>query len=182
MIRTPDKDTLRKLYESLRHMIPAAERVKADQKITDCVMGRPEWKNAETICLYMSTPDEVDTKLLLATALNAGKTVVFPRVEDDRLILHKVQSVGDFTRGSYQILEPKKSNPIVDPKSVDVYIVPGIVFDKDGFRLGYGKGYYDRLLAGISAPKIGLAYAVQTVAEVAHTSYDVPVTTVVTEK
>ena len=176
------KSELRKLFVSLRHLIPQTEKQKADRIIFNKVVAGPEWKNAQMICLYMSTPDEVDTKPLLAAALNAGKTVVFPRVEGDTLILHQVQSVGDFIRGAYQILEPKKSAPVVDPKSVDLFIVPGIAFDQDGFRLGHGKGYYDRLLAGISAPKIGLSYAIQTVAEVAHTSYDVPVTTVVTEK
>ncbi|MCX6792347.1 MAG: 5-formyltetrahydrofolate cyclo-ligase [Candidatus Gottesmanbacteria bacterium] len=182
MRQKPDKDTLRKLYVSLRRIIPAAERMKADQKITDSVMARTEWKKAEIICLYMSTPDEVDTKPLLAAALNAGKTIVFPRVENGQLVLHRIISVTDFTRGVYQILEPKKSTPIVDAASVDLFIVPGIVFDREGNRLGHGKGYYDRLLKGIDAPKIGLAYAMQMVAQVAHTSYDVPMTMVVTEK
>lgn len=173
---------IRTIYLALRRLMPAQERMKADQKITQGVLSRGEWKTAETICLYMSTPDEVDTKPLLSAGLNAGKTLAFPRIEHTTLILHRVRSVGDFTRGAYQILEPKKSTPVIDPASVDLFIVPGIVFDPDGYRLGYGKGYYDRLLAGISAPKIGLAYAMQMVAEVSHTSYDVPMTTVITEK
>jgi 5-formyltetrahydrofolate cyclo-ligase len=177
-----NKSELRKLIVSLRNLIPQTEKRKADQIISAKVVARPEWNNAETICLYMSTPDEVDTKPLLAAALNDKKNVVFPRVEGDTLILHRVQSVEDFTRGAYQILEPKRSTPIADPTSVDLFIVPGIVFDPEGYRLGHGKGYYDRLLKGISASKIGLAYAVQMVAEVPHTSYDVPVTQVVTEK
>jgi 5-formyltetrahydrofolate cyclo-ligase len=162
--------------------MPPDERIRADQKITECVISRTEWKKAETVCLYMSLPDEVDTKSLVAAALNGQKTVVFPRVENGRLILHRITSVTDFTLGAYHILEPKKSMPLVDPTSVDLFIVPGIVFDWDGYRLGHGKGYYDRLLAGIDAPKIGLAYAVQMIAKVPHTSYDVPMTVVVTEE
>lgn len=173
---------IRDIFLLLRHMIPVVERMKADQKITASVMARTEWKKAETICLYMSTPDEVDTKLLLAAALNGGKTVIYPRVEHDQLTLHKVRSITDFIRGRYQILEPKKSTPIVDSQSIDLFIVPGIVFDRDGYRLGHGKGYYDRLLTGISAPKIGLAYAIQLIAELPRSSYDVPMTMVVTEK
>lgn len=173
---------IRDVFLMLRRMIPTDERMKADQKIAGSVVGRPEWKKAGTICLYMSTADEVDTKLLLAAALNGGKTVVYPRVERDDLVLHQIRSIKDFTCGAYQILEPKKSTPIIEARSVDLFIVPVIVFDRDGYRLGHGKGYYDRLLTGISAPKIGLAYTIQMVAQVAHTSYDVPMTAVVTEK
>jgi len=172
----------RDIFLFLRRMMPTIEREKADRKITDCVMAQPEWKKAEIICLYMSTPEEVDTKPLLAAGLNAEKTIVYPRVEHNELVLHQVRSILDFTPGAYKILEPKKSTPIVEPAAVDLFIIPGIVFDREGYRLGYGKGYYDRLLAGIDVPKIGLAYTMQMVAEVPHTSYDVPMTMVVTEK
>jgi 5-formyltetrahydrofolate cyclo-ligase len=130
----------------------------------------------------MSTPEEVDTKPLLAAALTEKKQVVFPRIEKEKLVLHYITSIKDFVKGKYRILEPKKSTSVVDPKSVDLFIVPGIVFDRDGYRLGWGKGYYDRLLSGIDAPKIGLAYAVQVIEELPRSSYDVPMTMVVTEK
>ncbi len=169
-------------YMSVRRLIPIADRLDADRIICDKVMNRPEWQKAETICLYMSTPEEVDTKPLLAAALTVGKRVVFPRVDEERLVLHQVRSVKDFTCGIYKILEPKKSTPVVSPKSVDLFIVPGITFDWEGYRMGYGKGYYDRLLAGLDAPKIGLAYAIQMVAQVARSSYDVPMTMVITEE
>jgi 5-formyltetrahydrofolate cyclo-ligase len=173
---------IRDIFFLLRHMMPAEDRIKADRKITDSVLTKPEWKKAETVCLYMSTPDEVDTKPLLAAALSAGKTVVFPSIERDELVLHQIRSIRDFTPGVYRILEPKKTTPRVDTKSVDLCIVPGIVFDQDGYRLGHGKGYYDRLLSRVSAPKFGLAYEIQMVAKLDHTSYDVPMTVVVTEK
>lgn len=145
-------------------------------------MARPQWRKAETICLYMSTPEEVDTKPLLAAALTEKKQVVFPRIEKEKLVLHYITSIKDFVKGKYRILEPKKTTAVVDPKSVDLFIVPGIVFDRDGYRLGWGKGYYDKLLASTDAPKIGLAYACQVIAELPHTSYDVPMTMIVTEK
>ena len=150
--------------------------------ITDKVLVLPEWKKANTVCLYFSLPNEVDTKPLLAAALNDGKRVVFPRVEGKQLVLHQITSIMNFTRGAYSILEPKKSTPIVDPKSVDLFIVPGVMFDHNGNRRGHGVGYYDRLLAGIDAPKIGLAYEIQVVAELRPKSYDVPMTMVITEK
>ncbi len=154
----------------------------ADYTICTKVTAIPQWKKAEAICLYFSREDEVDTKPLLAAALTAEKTVVFPRIVKDRLVLHRVTSIKDFTRGTYQILEPKKSTPVMDPSSVDLFIVPGVAFDANGNRLGRGGGYYDRVLAHVTAPKIGLGYAFQMVAEVPHSSYDVPMTMVVTEE
>lgn len=173
---------MRKLFLLLRRLIPSEEKQKADRIIGDKLMALPEWQKATTVCLYMSTSEEVDTKPLLAAALTEKKQVVFPRVEHERLVLHQIRSIKDFTRGAYHILEPKKTTVVIDPKFVDLYIVPGIAFDRDGYRLGWGKGYYDKLLAGIVAPKVGLAYACQVIAELPHTSYDVPMTTVVTEK
>lgn len=156
--------------------------LNADYTICTKVIARPEWQKADTVCLYFSQSHEVDTKPLLAAALNAEKIVVFPRIEKDILILHQIVSIKDFVRRKYNILEPKKSTPIVDPASVNLFIVPGVAFDREGYRLGHGKGYYDRLLASTDAPKIGLAYACQVIEELPHSSYDVPVTTVVTEK
>lgn len=173
---------LRNLFRAVRRLMPPEEKQKADRIICDNVMTRPEWRKAEIICLYMSLPEEVDTKPLLAAALTEKKQVVFPRVDHERLVLYQIRSIKDFTRGAYHILEPKKSIPLVDPASVDLFIVPGVAFDLNGYRLGHGKGYYDRLLAGISVPILGLAYEIQIVAEVPHTSYDVPMTAVITEK
>lgn len=156
--------------------------LSADYIICTKVIERPEWKKASTVCLYFSRPDEVDTKPLLAAALTAEKTVVFPRISGCELVLHRITSITDFVRGKYQIFEPRASTPEVDPKTIDLFIVPGVAFDREGYRLGHGKGYYDRLLAGIDAPKIGLAYSFQIVAQLPRSSYDVPMTLVVSEK
>jgi 5-formyltetrahydrofolate cyclo-ligase len=173
---------IRDIFLSLRRLMPPEEKQKADRIICDKVMAIQEWQKADTVCLYMSTTEEVDTKPLLAAALTEKKQVVFPRVEHERLVLHQIRSIKDFTRGAYHIFEPKKTTGIIDPKSIDLYIVPGVVFDRNGYRLGWGKGYYDKLLSGIDAPKVGFAYACQVIAELPHTSYDVPMTMVVTEK
>ena len=154
----------------------------ADYSICTKVMERPEWKNADTICLYFSQSHEVDTKPLLAAALTDGKRIVFPRVEGKGLVLHEIRSITDFTKGKYNILEPKKSTPIVKPACVDIFIVPGVAFDRAGNRMGHGKGYYDRLLAECHAPKIGLSYERQVIAKLDSSSYDVPMTAVITEK
>ena len=76
------------------------------------------------------------------------------------------------------VVKPEEANQT----TIDLYIVPGVAFDKNGNRLGRGRGYYDRLLANVTVPKIGLAFEIQMVAQVPTTSYDVPMTVVVTEK
>jgi len=95
----------------------------------------------------MSKPEEVNTTALLAEALTGKKMVVLPRVENGSLILHKITSVTDLVRGSYELLEPKKSCKIISKNSVDLFYCAGIAFDRKGNRLGWGKGYYDKLLA-----------------------------------
>jgi 5-formyltetrahydrofolate cyclo-ligase len=129
----------------------------------------------------MSYPNEADTKTIFADLLSRGVTVAIPRAENGKLVLRRVMSIKDFTRGSYGILEPRKSCAVISADQVDLFIVPGIAFDKDGYRLGRGKGYYDKLLTGVHADIIGLAFDIQVVAEVPHFSYDVPMTAVVTE-
>lgn len=173
--------TLRTLFELSRRIFSKRERHSANGEIAESVLSRSEYQAATTVCLYMSTWREVDTKPLFADILTRGVTVVFPRVENRTLLLRRVRSIRDFTRGSYGILEPKKSCSVVPPDRVDVFIVPGVAFDRFGFRLGWGKGYYDKLLAGTRGFKMGLAYSIQLIAQVPHTSYDVPMDMVVTE-
>jgi 5-formyltetrahydrofolate cyclo-ligase len=79
--------------------------------------------------------------------------------------------------GKKYIVDPEHMNG----KHVDLFIVPGVAFDKKGNRLGRGRGFYDRLLKGVTVPKIGLAYEIQMVAKVPVTSYDIPMDIVVTE-
>lgn len=87
------------------------------------------------------------------------------------------------TRMLIAIAKKQKKTICFPPTSdVDLFIVPGVAFDRKGNRLGRGSGYYDRLLTGIGVPKIGLAYSFQIVAEVPHSSYDVPMTMVITEE
>lgn len=176
------KNALRQTIRSLQRLITKDDRKEADGIITRRMLDVPEWENAGVVCLYMSGPYEVDTSNLLTDLLNHHVTVVLPRVEGRNLVLHTITSIKDLVRGSYDILEPKKTCKIISTSSMDLCIIPGVAFDRRGNRLGHGKGYYDKLLQNVTVPKIGLAYAFQVLAEVPCSSYDVPVTMVVTEK
>ncbi len=176
------KETLRKKVSALRTIIPASDKKEADRAITTALGVAAEWQQANVICLYMSEPEEVGTQELFIGALNEKKEVVLPRSGKNGLTLHRARSLADLTRGAFGILEPKSSCEKIVPGDVDLFIVPGLAFDRQGNRLGSGKGFYDRLLSGLQGIKIGLAYRVQVVAQVPHSSYDVPMDMVVTEK
>lgn len=152
-------------------------KVVPSQIIQKTLLARDEWKKANTICLYISLPEEVDTRSLLSEK----KSFVVPRVWGSELRLHKIRSLKDVEPGSFGILEPKKSSLSVDKSDVDLFVVPGIAFDRKGYRLGWGKGYYDRLLAGVKATKIGLAYNFQIIPRLPHKKYDIPMDIVITE-
>ena len=178
------KKVIRKEQIAARHTISPEQKVKTNQIIADKLFARPEWKKSHVICIYISLPDEVDTKLLVNVLLKQGKTVVVPKVSsaDDKVVLHVIKSMDDLAPGALQILEPIDGSPVILVDAVDLFIVPGVAFDRLGHRLGWGKGHYDRLLAGVMVPKIGLAYAIQVIAQVPRSSYDISMDRIITEK
>ena len=132
-----------------------------------------EFKNAKVIFCYLSAHGEVGTHILIEELLKE-KDVVVPYCTDKcgNMIAVKINSTADLTKGSFGILEPKK--PIPFPKDkIDFAIVPGIAFDKEGFRLGYGKGYYDRFLQNIAPYKLGVCQKEFLVDTLVHSEYDI---------
>jgi len=173
------------IRERIKHEVSAmssAARLRADRKIFNRFFKKESVERAQRICIYVSRPDEVNTTRIIDRLWETGKTVIVPRVDGDHLTLHEITSVDDLTEGRFHILEPKDTCPVAHPSTVDLFVVPGVAFDKSGQRLGHGFGFFDRLLKTVTAPKLGLAYACQVIAEVPHTSYDVSVTALVTEK
>lgn len=176
------KKDIRRQMIVKRRAIPDATRRLADVRIEEQLLSRDEIRFSKTVCLYVSLPDEVNTHALIGKFLADKKTVILPKVEHSTLSLYAISSLGDVVKGSYGVFEPASYCLSVLSFAVDIFIVPGVAFDMRGFRLGYGKGYYDKLLSGVTVPKIALAYDIQCIAEVPSTSYDVPVTLVISEK
>ncbi|MGB9857966.1 MAG: 5-formyltetrahydrofolate cyclo-ligase [Dictyoglomaceae bacterium] len=116
------------------------------------------WKKTKIIHTYVSFRSEVDTRFIIYYSLINGKKVLCPIIKGENLLFGEIKSLNDLKVGSYGILEPQE--PIdLDPEDIDIIIVPGIAFDLRGFRLGYGKGFYDRFLKDLKNPtKIGLIY------------------------
>ncbi len=177
------KQIMRKKLLAARHAIFPQDKKEANTMIFEKLISLHQWQDAKTVCMYISLPDEVDTHSVLEILMQWKKTVVVPRVlSGGSLSLHVVSSPNDLMPGAFGVLEPKESCPIVLPDLIDLFIIPGVAFDRHGHRLGWGKGHYDRLLQNIVAPRIALAYAIQVIAEVPCSSYDVSVSTIITEK
>jgi len=140
------------------------------------------FQQAPSLALYSPINNEVQTEALLSAALQGGKQVYYPRVADEQLEFCQVTSVADLVPGSFGVAEPAAAQDSV-AEHLDLIIVPGVAFDRSGYRLGYGKGFYDRELARIPAAtlSIGLCFDFQLFPVLPHEAHDRPVSLVITE-
>jgi 5-formyltetrahydrofolate cyclo-ligase len=171
------KQALRGRVLAERDDLPAAARVADSQAIRARLQALPSLAVAQTVLLTLPFRSEWDTRPLAEDALRAGKRIVVPRVDRvaRMLRLHSVADLDvDIVAGYLGIPEPRETLPIVDPGAVDWVLVPGVAFDAAGRRLGYGGGFYDRLLPLVraDAPRVAGAFEVQIVDEVPASSHD----------
>lgn len=180
---TPAKADLRRAMLALRDALSHADAQSRSAAIAYIVGRLPIFQSAATVCSYMAIGNEVDTAGIIDAALAQGKRVVLPRTwfAERRLSLHQVTTLDDLVPGRYGILEPSPDAPQVDPGDVDLFLVPGAVFDTAGNRLGYGAGFYDALLTGSRGWRVALAYACQLTPHVPVDPHDVPMQLIATE-
>ncbi len=159
--------------------------VRKSQLITETLFSLDSFTEARSILFYVSANGEVATHDMIKKTLLRGKRVIVPVTDKKHhcLRLSRLRSWDDLALGAYSILEPKESCwDITEIADVELAIIPGVVFDKQGNRIGHGEGYYDSLLQeAIGVLKIGLAYDFQLVDEVPSEPYDVPVDVIITE-
>lgn len=141
------------------------------------------WQSARAVLLFFPFASEPDISPLLADALATGKLLALPRFNATTKAYEAVQVTGlarELVIGAFQMREPVATCPVVPLNRLDLALVPGLGFDARGHRLGRGKGYYDRLLAGFSGRKIGVAFDLQIVPEVPREPHDIALDAVVT--
>lgn len=138
------KSELRRRLLARRQGITEEVRSGLEGTIIERIRARADYTHASTISLYMPIRGEVD---LLPLWRPADKRILFPKVLGDTIAFSSAATREDFTRGTYGILEPTSLHN-VEVREIDLIFVPGIAFDRYGHRLGYGKGYYDRLIRG----------------------------------
>jgi len=176
------KSDLRKKLLAKRRALSAEDRARFGHLIVARVLAQAEWSGVRTLGCYLHLADEVPTDGILRAAWAAGKRVAAPvtNMKTGQLTFYRLTADTIPEPGPLGIRQPTAQDP-VPPEEMDMLLVPGIGFDESGYRLGYGRGLFDRYLAGNPALSVGLAFECQLVAALPHTSCDVPVIRVITE-
>ncbi|MBQ9043398.1 MAG: 5-formyltetrahydrofolate cyclo-ligase [Eggerthellaceae bacterium] len=183
------KDGLRARMRAVRKAIPADERASIDAKIAECVCTSPEFQSADVVLTYLSMGAEVETRAIIERAWELGKVVALPRCVGPRQMRwFKVTSLDSLELSPFGVEEPYIDEAAEQTLSTGermVAIVPGMAFDDEGYRLGYGGGFYDTFLADFEGPSIGLCRSAQHIpslkAEGVIGEYDLPVDLVISE-
>ena len=157
------KDQTRKEILKKRNALSADETVRSSGLIFERVRNTVEYKEAGVILLYASFGSEVITDMLTDDALSAGKKVYLPKVKGDEMDFYRISSRDELINGAWNIPEPEEDvNGIFKGDKDSLILMPLVAFDRDGSRIGYGRGYYDRFLSGhVTGQRIGLAYSLQ---------------------
>ena len=137
-------------------------------------------QKSENILLYLSLRDEVSTWNLLEELWKLGKNIYVPKVEDKNMEFYKISSKEELKIGKFNIFEPTTSLKYLNEKK-DCIIVPGLLFDKFGNRLGYGKGYYDRYLEKKNLYKIGICFSTFLVDKINVLKHDIKMDLIICE-
>lgn len=153
----------------MRNRLNHPEIAKKSKTIQEFVIKSKEFESAKVVGTYYAVGSEVTTELIIKRATILGKKIALPRVEEDKITFYEPSSTKSLIRGRFGILEPP---PYEQMNDIDILIVPGIAFDKKGNRLGYGMGFYDRLLSCKRTFSIGLAYSFQLLENLPHDKYD----------
>jgi 5-formyltetrahydrofolate cyclo-ligase len=180
---TSEKSRIRKAMQDKRWAMAEILRGKAAQTIMKRVLGLQAVQDAVHIFCYVSRPPEVDTWELIAALLDRGKEIYCPRMlPGDTMEAVRIDDLTDLKRGKYGIYEPLENQGTAEASELDLALVPGLAFDREGMRLGYGKGYYDRFFSGENdIIKVGLAYGYQLVADLPALPDDIGMDIIVTE-
>lgn len=182
------KQTLKHEIFGKRRALGKEEVIGNSKLIKKNLCTLDEFKKAKNVMFYVSFNDEVDTHELIKELLaDKEKNIIVPFVQKNNPILQlsEIKNFNELEPGTFGILEPRELYiREFNHKKLDLVILPGLVFDKKGCRIGYGYGYYDRFLKTLSKDvrKIGLAFELQLVDEIPKEKHDVPVDILVTEK
>jgi len=179
------KSDLRRAILARREALPAEQVAEHSAMAGARLFSLPEFQDAHTVMFFVTFGSEIDTLPMIERALGEGKRVLAPRADPRtrRLLPCQVRSPAqDLASGAHGIREPKAGCPVTALDEVEVVIVPAAVWGDNGYRIGYGGGYYDRFLRQVpGAARVGLGMEVQVVASVPHGEHDLPVDVLVTE-
>ncbi len=178
------KSELRLQSRAARAELSPDEKEKLDQGIRLNVRRLREYKWVHTLLIYVSTPIEVDTLQIIKNALADGKKVAVPRciTGTRNMQFHYIGGLEDLSPGAFSVLEPSEQAPVVTDFTGTLMLVPAFMYDRNGYRLGYGKGYYDRYMANYTGISVGMCYEREVRPHLYHGRYDRAVDFILTEK
>ncbi|OIP41473.1 5-formyltetrahydrofolate cyclo-ligase [Candidatus Desantisbacteria bacterium CG2_30_40_21] len=186
------KKSLRTSVLAMRDMLGIEERCQKSTLIKEMLFGLNEFHSSSNILFYVATKSEVQTEDMIRQAIKQGKRALVPitDAENKRLLISELHDFDlELEKGAYGILEPTKIyQRLVPLDEVEMIIVPGVVFDLHGHRIGYGGGYYDRMLESIGQNKgtkaclIGVCFECQLVDTIPIEKHDMPVSRIITEE
>jgi len=181
-----ERDGLRREVLAHRDALDAERRRELSGMALQRVLALPEWEASQSLLIYAAFRSEMETRGLIAAALEQEKRVCVPQCQAEGRLLfpRRIRSLADLKPGSYGIPEPDAlACPAVAPEELDLVLVPGAAFDRRGHRLGYGAGYYDRFLPRCTrALSLGLGFSLQLVERLPELPHDVPLKALATEK
>lgn len=183
-----EKQRIRERILLKRRSLKTEELIEMSREIQKRIFSLPEFKESTTISIYIDFDNEVRTRDIIKDSIHTGKRVTIPytKGKDNSLLLSEVRDIDkELEASTFGILEPKKEYfRYIPDNEIDAVIVPGIAFDEKGRRLGYGGGYYDRLLIKLNRDivTIGLAFEFQILSEIPWWFYDIFIDKIITER
>lgn len=180
------KKIIRKNIQKARDSLACSFRQSGSLLIADNFMGLKCYGTSKEILAYYPFRSEIDTTIIICNALKQKKKIILPKVSDKKLDLYYIKDLkNDLSPGSFDIMEPIPSKcTIASYENINMVLVPGVGFDRNFNRLGYGGGFYDKLLEELpmKTPRIALAFDLQLIKNIPVMAHDLKVDIIITEK
>jgi len=175
---------LRKTLLACRLSLSLKVQTDSGNIIQDTFLALPEYLASCSVALYWAVNGEVSTEKVINQALLAGKSLFLPAVEGKTMIFRRISSLDDLVLGSFGVMQPDPGCQAAEPEDIDMIVVPGIAFDLAGQRIGYGKGYYDRVLHRLEGRGrlTAFCYQFQLVDSLKSEKHDVVMDRIITEQ
>ncbi len=181
-----EKNRLREVFKEIRRNYTPQQKQERDEAIFQRILTLYQYRKTRTLLTYVSKSLETDTLRLIRQALQDGKQVAVPRCVDGttRMEFYYITNMDQLEKSSFGVLEPipSRCRPFTGNGEKTLCVVPGMSFDSHGYRLGYGKGYYDRFLANYAGVTVGICYSDCMRWNLPKGRYDKPVDLLVTDR
>jgi 5-formyltetrahydrofolate cyclo-ligase len=180
-----EKKKIRREILLVRNALAPAEREAMSRTIGDHFTHLPVLADVVSVMIFLSFGSEINTDYIIEWLWQQQKQVLVPLCIPETRVMEciPITTFADLEPGYFGIREPKRGlRPPVAKEAIDLVVVPAVAFDRRGYRVGYGGGYYDRFLAAMDVPRVGLAFSCQIIPEAPVDIYDLAVQGIVTEK